>query len=55
MDGVTLSEPKGKSLLAAHNLAVTGDVLLKRVTATGGQLRFWRATIGGGLDAAGSR
>src|SRR5262249_9798035 len=32
-------------------VTVDGDVEMERMCATGGQLKFWRATLQGGLDA----
>jgi hypothetical protein len=54
LDGAVLTEPDGHSLLKADGATIDGDVELKRLRATGGQLKFWRATIGGGFDAAGA-
>lgn len=54
LNGLVLTEPQGRSLLKADGAAIDGDVELKRVRAEGGQLKFWRTTIGGGFDAAGA-
>jgi hypothetical protein len=54
LDGMVLTEPEGHSLLKADGATIDGDVELKRVRATGGQLKFWRSTIGGGFDATGA-
>jgi hypothetical protein len=54
LDGVVLTEPQGHSLLKADGATIDGDVKLKRVQATGGQLKFWRTAIGGGFDAGGA-
>jgi len=54
LDGVELSDPVGKSLLKADGARIEGDVDLRHARATGGQLKFWRTTIGGGFDAGGA-
>jgi hypothetical protein len=54
MNGVVLSDPEGRSLIKADGITVDGDVDMHRMRATGGQLKFWRATLGGGLDATGA-
>jgi hypothetical protein len=54
LDGMVLTEPDGRSLLKADGAAIDGDVEMKKVRATGGQLKFWRSTIGGGFDATGT-
>jgi hypothetical protein len=54
LGGVTLSEPDGRSLVKADGLTVDGNVDLSNLSATGGALKFWRTTIGGGLDATGA-
>ena len=54
LTGVTLTDAAGHSLLKAEGAAIDGDVDLRRLRATGGQLKFWRCTIGGGFDAAGA-
>jgi hypothetical protein len=54
LDGAILTDPDGRSLLKADGAAIDGDVEMKLVRASGGQLKFWRATIGGGFDAAGA-
>lgn len=50
-----LSEPEGRSLVAAQGLAVDGDVELQGMQATGGQLAFRAATLGSVVDAEGAR
>ncbi|HEY7224280.1 MAG TPA: hypothetical protein VH561_11910 [Micromonosporaceae bacterium] len=54
LDGAALTDPQGHSLLKADGATIDGDVTLKRVRATGGQLKFWRSTVGGGFDAEGA-
>jgi hypothetical protein len=54
LDGAVLTDPVGKSLLKADGATIAGDVDLRRLRATGGQLKFWRTTIGGGFDAGGA-
>lgn len=54
LSGAVLTDPRGRSLLKADGATIDGDVLLTRLESTGGQLKFWRSTIGGGLDAAGA-
>jgi hypothetical protein len=49
-----LSDPEGTALLSADGMVVEGDVDLHHLTATGGQLKFWRATLESGLDATGA-
>jgi hypothetical protein len=43
--GARLSEPEGTTLLSADGVVVDGDVDLHHLTAIGGQLKFWRATL----------
>jgi len=52
LSGVVLTDPEAHSLLKAEGTVIDGDVDLRRMRATGGQLKFWRCTIGGGFDAA---
>ena len=52
--GAVLTDPHGHSLLKADGAVIDGDVDLTQLRATGGQLKFWRATIGGGFDATGA-
>jgi hypothetical protein len=52
--GVTLSRPKGRSLVEAQGVAVEGDVNLRDLRATGGQLGFRAATLGSVVDAGGA-
>ncbi len=52
LEGIMLSEPVGRSLLKADGANIDGHVSVQGVRATGGQLKFWRATLGGGFDAA---
>jgi len=54
LDDAVLSDPRGRSLIKADGAAIDGDVQMRRLRATGGQLKFWRTTIGGGFDAAGA-
>ncbi len=54
LDEVILSDPAGSSLLRAEGTSIDGNVDLRRLKATGGQLKFWRATIGGGFEADGA-
>jgi hypothetical protein len=54
LDGAVLTEPHGHSLLKADGATIDGDVEMRQLRASGGQLKFWRATIGGGFDAAGA-
>ena len=54
LSGAVLTEPQGHSLLKADGATIDGDVEMKGLQATGGQLKFWRATIGGGFDASGA-
>jgi hypothetical protein len=54
LDGAVLTDPEGRSLLKADGATIDGDVDLKRVQVTGGQLKFWRSTLGGGFDASGA-
>jgi hypothetical protein len=54
LDDAVLTEPDGRSLLKADGATIDGDVEMKRVRATGGQVKFWRSTIGGGFDATGT-
>ena len=51
LEGVTLRDPEGPSLIKADAVTVDGNVELARANASGGRLKFWRATIHGGLDA----
>jgi hypothetical protein len=53
--GAILSAPEGRSLVAAQGVTVDGDVELQELTATGGDLGFRAATIGGVVDAAGAQ
>ncbi len=55
LDDAVLTDPEKHSLLKADGATIDGDVELKRLRATGGQLKFWRTTIGGGFDATGAR
>jgi hypothetical protein len=50
-NGVVLTDPQGRSLLKADGATIDGHVELRRLRATGGQLKFWRTTFGGGVDA----
>src|SRR6185312_7617789 len=54
LDGMVLTDPQGGSLLKAEGTTIDGDVELKRLRASGGQLKFWRCAIGGGFDASGA-
>jgi hypothetical protein len=54
LDGVVLSDPAGRSLIKADGASVDGNVDIQRVRASGGQLKFWRSQLGGGLDATGA-
>jgi len=51
LNDAVLSDPRGLSLLKSDGATIDGDVEIKRVQATGGQLKFWRTSIGGGFDA----
>ena len=51
LDGVVLTDPDGHSLLKADGATSTGMSTLRGLQAVGGQLKFWRTTIGGGFDA----
>lgn len=52
LDGVRLSDPDGHSLLKTDGAVIEGDVTMQGLHAVGGQLKFWRTTIGGGVEAA---
>ena len=52
LNGVVLSEPAGRSLLKADGASIDGHVELRGLRASGGQLKFWRTTFGGGVDAS---
>jgi hypothetical protein len=54
LNDVILSDPCGGSSLKADGTSIDGNVDLRGLHATGGQLKFWRATIGGGLEADGA-
>jgi hypothetical protein len=54
LDGMVMSDPAGRSLLKADGASIDGNVDIQRVRATGGQLKFWRSTLGGGFDATGA-
>ena len=53
MAGVQLADPEGTSVLKASGATIDGDVDVRNLIATGGQLNFWRTTMNGSLDAAG--
>ncbi|WP_214416804.1 hypothetical protein [Sphaerisporangium fuscum] len=48
-------EPADRSIIEAQAAVITGDVDLRGLTATGGQLQFRSASLGSGLNAAGAR
>jgi hypothetical protein len=54
LSGAVLTDPQGHSLLKADGATIDGDVELRRLRATGGQLKFWRSAIGGGFEAKGA-
>lgn len=54
LQGVSLQNPEGRSLLAAQAAQISGDVELQNLAAVGGQLRFRNATLGSVFDAGGA-
>ena len=50
LKGLRLSDPSGRSCLAAQSTTIDGDVELNGLSATGGMVNFRAATIGGTLD-----
>ena len=50
LKGLQLSDPDGRSCLAAQSTTVDGDVALHGLSTTGGKVNFRAATIGGALD-----
>jgi hypothetical protein len=46
-----LSDPEGTALLRADGSTIDSNVELQGTTATGGELSFWRATLGSTFDA----
>ena len=54
LKGITLSDPEGRSCLAAQSATVDGDVELHSISVTGGKVNFRAATIGGAFDARGA-
>jgi hypothetical protein len=53
--GAVLSDPEGRSLLAAQGVNVEGEAELQNLEATGGDLGFRAAAIGSFVDAAGAK
>ncbi len=55
LQGATLTAPASGSLVVAHGVTVDGDVELRDLHATGGQLGFRGAALGSAVEAAGAR
>jgi hypothetical protein len=54
LSGASLSEPEGKTLVAAQGALVEGGLDLQGLCATGGRLRFSNSTLGG-VNAVGAQ
>ncbi len=51
LDEVVLTDPVRRSVLKADGATIDGHVDIRGLRASGGQLKFWRTTLGGGFDA----
>jgi hypothetical protein len=54
MVGARLSQPRGLPLISADTATIEGDLRIKDLQAVGGELKIWRSSVSGSLDAPGA-